>query len=506
MDEERISSENCTSIWMLAAHDPHLDPRVDWAASTAAKLFDVKVLGLYGAREGLPAKESLNGYEISRIAPGGSIIDSVRTMLTRMFFEGESLTFKVAVTLIGTLCVALWLLLLPLFIVVEVVWRGLGALKGIFEFLFRDLSSTRLIRRHVKLDFPLRSAKLETRMKELSARRAANWQLFVWTVNHVLTTGANFSNFLSELEHPPAVVHCNDLDTLVAGCLHKYITGTPVVYDSHENWPYSNVEASGYHIWFFRKLEGLLIRRCDAVVTVSEPLAEFLANEYKIRKVHVVPNAEPWRGRPQGIAAHTEMTELANGRLKLLFQGGFSPERGLEEVVDAWREVDGERAALFLRGHANTGAYDGLRQRVIDYQLLNKSIYFLPPVDEDNLVAAAREADVGLIPYKPHSPAYVVACPNKLSQYMHAGLPILSTDLPYVEKVLREGDCGITYSVDRISTFVDAVEQLVGDQERISEMSDNALKHGENVFNWQKFGGVFTSLYGELSRERNLNK
>ena len=90
--------------------------------------------------------------------------------------------------------------------------------------------------------------------------------------------------------------------------------------------------------------------------------------------------------------------------------------------------------------------------------LLNKSIYFLDAVREDELVAAAAEADVGIVPYLPIAINERLACPNKLSQYLHAGLMVITNDLPYVKSVLEEAEAGLSYSSADLSTLAQAVD------------------------------------------------
>src|SRR3546814_5848658 len=66
-----------------------------------------------------------------------------------------------------------------------------------------------------------------------------------------------------------------------------------------------------------------------------------------------------------------------------------------------------------------------------------RSVFRLPSISESQLVSAARAADVGVIPYNPVFPNHVMACPNKLDQYMQAGIAILSNNIPYVRHIIE---------------------------------------------------------------------
>ena len=188
------------------------------------------------------------------------------------------------------------------------------------------------------------------------------------------------------------------------------------------------------------------------------------------------------------------MTGAARGRIKFLFQGRFEDGRGIEELIHRWTQVDGEQAALFLRGPENAS-----RQAAIELarrlQLLDKSVFFLDPVSEDMLVAAAAEADIGVIPYKPLIRNDRFACPNKLSQYLHAGLMVVTNDLPYVKSVVQAADAGLSYDSSDPSSFAAIVNRIAGDRALIDRCRQNALKYARQSFNWQCHAETLNALY-----------
>src|SRR5262249_26812897 len=153
--------------------------------------------------------------------------------------------------------------------------------------------------------------------------------------------------------------------------------GSRVVYDAHEYYPVSDPSGKWLDKRFFGLIERFLIRRADAAVTVNPMLAEIMREAYGLRYVHAVPNAEPWGDNREPTAAPndgTEMDRLAAGRIKFLFQGRFTPDRGIDELIDAWALVDGSKAALFLRGPDNTWRH-GAIERAERLRLYGKSVF-----------------------------------------------------------------------------------------------------------------------------------
>jgi glycosyltransferase involved in cell wall biosynthesis len=292
------------------------------------------------------------------------------------------------------------------------------------------------------------------------------------------------------LSAAPDVVVCHDVQTLPAGLDVKRRFGARLLYDTHELWPEINVLAPSWERALMATRERRLVRGADAVVTVSPPLARHLERLYGIDHVVVAPNAEPFvlrNGRP---APPTELP------LRVLYQGRAVPGRGLQIVLEGWREIDADVAVLAIR--APRGAYvESLRRRYAS-DIARGAVEILDPVEEGRLVVAAAEADIGLIPYPANRLLHRYACPNKLSQYMQAGLAILSERLDYVGAILDHYDCGITYDSRRPATVAAAVAELAGDLGRVDELRRNAYEAAREDFNWGVQSGGYREALAEL--------
>jgi len=446
------------TVLMLCAHEPTMDPRIRWEAEGAADRFEITVLGFNRTDAPLPAAERGAGYEIRRIVQRRA---SAAEFLFRLW---QACGFAARP---GSLVVLL--LLLPVVLLAAVV-LPLG------PFLYR------LMRAWLP-------ARLVTAMQ-----RSPAVHLYGLLRGEFAPATLLFWSYIAGLPRKPDVVHCNDLQTLLVGVLARKRFGCRCVYDAHEYFPRSNPEGGWLERTALHLLEKTLVHRAHAVVTVNYQLAEVMARAYGLAQVHSVPNAEP---RAQGAlqALRSPMTGLAAGRVKFLFQGQFSPGRGIEELIAAWAKLDpAVAAALFLRGPGNCWR-DDLMALAGRLGVLGRSVYFLDPVTEDALVAASAEADVGVIPYKGEIEGYRYACPNKLSQYLHAGLMVLTNDLPYVREVLEDAQAGLHYSSDNPQSLLAAVNLIAGDPACLQRGRRNALRYAREKFHWQAFSGTLYALY-----------
>jgi glycosyltransferase involved in cell wall biosynthesis len=291
----------------------------------------------------------------------------------------------------------------------------------------------------------------------------------------------------------PAAIISHDIYALMPAVLLKRRFGVPLLHDSHEFFPEADLLAPRWQRRLIRLVERVFIRRADQVVTVSPPLAKVFEREYGIRGVRAVPNAEPRVERLPDI--HRER----GVPLRFLLQGQASPGRGFEQLFEAWAEVADPRVVLQVR--CPDGAYPHeLRERFASL-FASPLAEWLEPVVESELVRAAAEADVGVIPYVGPSLNHLYASPNKLSQYMAAGLAVLaSSDLRYVNDVISNYDCGVSYVPGDAASLRSAIGSLAGDVERLHQRRENARRAAAESYNWESLSDPYREAVASLIR------
>lgn len=289
----------------------------------------------------------------------------------------------------------------------------------------------------------------------------------------------------------PRIILAHDLYALIPAILLKRGWQCRVVYDTHEYFPASDLLAPRWQSRLTRIVERWFIRQADRVVTVSPPLAAQLREDYGVRDVIVVPNVEPRR------SVRAEPPADGGDRVRFLLQGQVAPGRGIERLLDLWETVDDPRALLQIRAPEWDFPIE-LRERYADLERAGR-VEWPPAVREDELVAAAATASVGLIPYVRPNKNHLFASPNKLSQYMCAGIPILANDLPYVASVLHEYGCGLVYDADDPTSFTDAVTRLTENAELRRLLGRNGAAAAADTYNWDvravPYGAALQELF-----------
>ena len=127
---------------------------------------------------------------------------------------------------------------------------------------------------------------------------------------------------------------------------------------------------------------------------------------------------------------------------------------------------------------------DRIEARIAERGLQERAHVF-EAVPYDTLIGYTAAADVGLVPIVGSCLSYVYAAPNKLFEYMMAGVPVAASDLPDMARVVKEARVGslITDPTDPAS-IVSAVRTLVEGEEPLSAYGTRGQTAVRERFNW----------------------
>lgn len=306
------------------------------------------------------------------------------------------------------------------------------------------------------------------------ARFTAMCQYFVDTNSALLQAGETLGAF--------DLIVCSDIDVLPASVALAQKYNSRLLYDAHEYWPYAFPQFEAWECQFWAGLEASLAPFADRRVTVSPQLADIMGGEYGVR-FETVPNCAPLAdGDVVDVSDKTDLLPLKS-EIDFLFQGGFAEGRGLKHLIQAWVNVKSP-ARLLLRGL--DGPYkDSCIALARELGLLNKVVFFPAPVPENELVLAAAEADVGIVPYEPLNVNNRNSSPNKLSQYMAAGLPILSNSLNFVGAVVTRSGSGRVVDFSDHKLLASTVDAMVSDRQLLVVQSQAAHTFFKREFHFE---------------------
>jgi glycogen(starch) synthase len=264
--------------------------------------------------------------------------------------------------------------------------------------------------------------------------------------------------------------------------------GGQYVYDTHELAVHEYSENLRWRLVrrpFVKILEKEFIRGATHVSCVSCGIATRLRQLYQLQQTPlVVRNMPAYSGanfRPTG------------KNVRVLYHGIIAPQRGLEEAIDsfpAWRPD----FSLTIRG-IGAARYIGSIQDRIDRLDLRSRVEILPPVPMTELVRAAMSFDVGIFALPGHSLHNSFALPNKLFEYMMAGLALCVSDLPEMRNIVETYKVGTLIERVRTDAIAAAINSM--DREGIDAFKRNSLKAALEL-NWENESQKMIKAYDLL--------
>lgn len=278
----------------------------------------------------------------------------------------------------------------------------------------------------------------------------------------------NIRLFWFLLWHHADILVSNDLDTLPANFLAAKLKKIPLVYDSHEYFtgvPELLNRPKVQRIW--KKIESYCLPKVDYAITVNESIARLFKEEYNkdfnvIRNVPLI--TKPFLGERENLRRELGLPIAKN---ILILQGaGINIDRGAEELVEAMQYIP-DYLLLIVGG----GDVIADLKKIVNEKNLKDCVLFVPKQPVGILRKYTAASNLGITLDKANNINYKLSLPNKLFDYIHAGIPVLSSDLPELKNII------VGYNIGKICSD--------HDPKNISRLIDEMLSSDDQIKKWE---------------------
>jgi glycosyltransferase involved in cell wall biosynthesis len=105
-------------------------------------------------------------------------------------------------------------------------------------------------------------------------------------------------------------------------------------------------------------------------------------------------------------------------------------------------------------------------------------------IAQEELINYTAGGDLGICLIENISVSYYHALPNKLFEYINAGLPVISSNLPQMKKIVDNYDTGIVVDDLSAESIASSIKKLIHEKGLREKYSLNCLKASKDL-NWQ---------------------
>jgi glycosyltransferase involved in cell wall biosynthesis len=309
--------------------------------------------------------------------------------------------------------------------------------------------------------------------------------------------------FISSIRYKLDVIQVVDIPLSLAVLWIGRLLRLPIVFDMWENYP-AALEGWAKHNWrtrifknpsFARFVERFSVRRFDKVFVVVEEQLERLVTLGVSRKIiSVVSNGYDEELFIQGNISSSRTDQCGN--FQLLYVGGVTVERGLQDVIPALKLLRdaGKSATLILAGD---GEYmDELKELAISFEVVD-CIKYLGWVPFHQISELIRNADLCLVPHV-NNECINSTIPNKLFQYLAMGKPVLVSNATPLKRVIQEFDCGYVFESGSSNSFAKQVKSAIESPNTRKRFAENAPRAIQEKYKWEICAKPLLEYYNSL--------
>lgn len=299
-----------------------------------------------------------------------------------------------------------------------------------------------------------------------------NLRLFLWLIFQRKTTA----------------ILSNDLDTLFACFLASKMKNSTVYYDSHELYtevPELTNRPRVRKVWL--AIEKWIFPKIKNVYTVNHSIAEIYQEKYRV-PIRVVRNVSPlWQ--PKSRLSRIELGLPEDKDIIILQGAGINIDRGAEEAVAAMHFVS--NAVLVFVG---SGDVLPLLKKKVAAEKLEDKVIFIGKKPYEEMMQYTHHASLGLTLDKDTNANYRYSLPNKVFDYMHAGTPIVASNLVEIRRLIEQHDIGRIIASHDPKDIAACIQQLLNDKGLLRTLKENCLIAAKKE-HWEVEEKVLMEIY-----------
>jgi len=295
----------------------------------------------------------------------------------------------------------------------------------------------------------------------------------------------NFALILCrELRKSSACIYfAEDIYTLPFVVFYAVLKKAKVIYNCREL--FSSLwgrQRRKFSLFILKSVERIFIRKCSLVLTAGELDTHYIEKTYSLSNVITLRNT-PAYTIPANIPNLRTALNIPAGKTILLYQGVVASGSGITKIFKALAEIP--EAALLILG-------DGLQKNsfcsAAEELGISDRVYFYGMVNHNELLNYTAAADIGLALIENISFNYYYALPNRLFEYIMAGVPVIASSLPQMKEIIDKYKTGVCIDAEKEEEVISAIKSMIASPFELKSYKENCFEAAKEL-NWQiEFG------------------
>lgn len=275
------------------------------------------------------------------------------------------------------------------------------------------------------------------------------------------------------------LIFANDLDTLPAALWVARLRRKEIIYDSHEYYT-ETPELTGrprvQRIW--KWIEARCFPRLEHIITVNQSIAQLFQSDYG-KELSVVRNI-PATFEPDRIKTREELGLPVDKKLLIIQGSGINIDRGAEEACKAMIYLEG-----YLLVIIGGGDVIPVLKVMVDELDLTDKVLFKNKMPFSELRQYTMNCDLGLTLDKDTNINYRFSLPNKLFDFIHAGIPVLSSQLPEIKHIIDRYQVGFFIENHEPEHIADRISKIFSTPANYQAIKKNT-QSAKSILNWEE--------------------
>lgn len=293
----------------------------------------------------------------------------------------------------------------------------------------------------------------------------------------------------------PDVVHFHDPELMVLGVIFALL-GVKVVFDVHENVPEDIKDKYWIPGWLrgtvagcYKAIESLCVRFFAAIVGATPDICK----RYPAKAVVLLQNLP-----------RLQEFEFADGHssgegdqgIAVAYLGAITRIRGIDNIVRSLSLLGESGGVRFkLAGFFQENGHQQELEQLPEW----KDVEFVGKVSREGVVPFLTSAKAGLVTFLPAN-NHINAQPNKLFEYMAAGIPVIASDFPLWRKLIEKYDCGYLVDPESPESIAEAIKQVRDNPAAAATKGMNGKQAIQSELNWEVESKRLVDLYKRLEQ------